>query len=139
LKTILIVDDEPRTREGVRKVLEASAAGRYQIATAASGVQAIEWLEHHTADLIITDIRMPQLGGLDLIEHIHDVPNPPVVIIISGHAEFDYAQQALKFGVVDYLLKPLDKNKLIQSVELALKKQEEQVRIEQMGKLVDTK
>ena len=139
MKTILIVDDEPRTREGVRKVLEAKSTGRYRIETAASGLQAIEWLEQHTADLLITDIRMPQLGGLDLIEQISEMPNPPVVIIISGHAEFDYAQKALKFGVVDYLLKPLDKHKLVQSVELAFKKQEEQERIEQMGKLVDSK
>jgi len=139
MRKILIVDDEPRTREGVRKVLESWSAGRYAIRTASSGVEALEWLKENEASLLVTDIRMPEIGGLDLIEKVSAMPHPPVAIIISGHPEFDYAQRALQFGVVEYLLKPLDKTKLVQAVERALKREEELTRIERMGKLVDTK
>ncbi|MGO4180855.1 response regulator [Paenibacillus sp. MCAF9] len=140
MKTILIVDDEPRTREGVRKVLEAWSAGQYRIETASNGIEAMEWLKHNEANLLITDIRMPEIGGLDLVERINEqLLHPPVVIIISGHPEFDYAQKALQFGVVEYLLKPLDKTKLIKAVELAMKREESKHRIERMEKLMDPK
>jgi two-component system response regulator YesN len=139
MKTILVVDDEPRTREGIRKSLEAWAAGRYKIVTAASGVEALEWLGENEANLLITDIRMPEIGGLDLVERVKGMERPPVVIIISGHPEFDYAQKALQFGVVEYLLKPLDKTKLVQAVELALKREEDIHRVERMERLVDPK
>lgn len=139
MKTILIVDDEPRTREGVRKTLEAWSAGHYRIATAASGVAALEWLRDNEVNLLITDVRMPEIGGLELVEKLNVMPNPPVVIVISGHPEFDYAQRALQFGVVEYLLKPLDKTKLVQAVELAFKREDHKHRIEQMERLVDPK
>ncbi|NIK77756.1 YesN/AraC family two-component response regulator [Paenibacillus castaneae] len=139
MKTILIVDDEPRTREGVRKVLESWSTGQYRIETASNGIEALDWLKEHDANLLITDIRMPEIGGLDLVERIIELPNPPVVIIISGHPEFDYAQKALQFGVLEYLLKPLDKTKLIKAVETAMKREESKHRIERMEKLVDSK
>ncbi|MDQ0116030.1 response regulator transcription factor [Paenibacillus harenae] len=139
MKTILVVDDEPRTREGIRKSLEAWAAGRYKIITAESGVEALKWLEANAASLLITDIRMPEMGGLDLVERVKAMEHPPVVIIISGHPEFDYAQKALQFGVLEYLLKPLDKTKLVQAVELALKREENIHRVERMERLVDPK
>lgn len=139
MKTILIVDDEPRTREGVRKVLEAWSTGQYRIETASNGIEALEWLTQHEVNLLVTDIRMPEIGGLDLVERINGLPNPPVVIIISGHPEFDYAQKALQFGVIEYLLKPLDKAKLIQAVETAMQREESKHRIERMEKLVDPK
>lgn len=139
MKTILIVDDEPRTREGVRKTLEAWSSGRYHIETASSGVEALDWLQNNDADLLVTDIRMPEIGGLELIERLDELSHRPVIIVISGHSEFDYARKALQFGVVDYLLKPLDKRKLVEAVELALKRGEQMGRIEQMEKLVDPK
>lgn len=139
MKTILIVDDEPRTREGVRKVLESWSAGQYRIETASSGVEALEWLQKNEANLLITDIRMPEIGGLDLVERINAMPNPPMFIIISGYPEFNYAQKAIQYGVVEYLLKPLDKIKLVQAVETAMKREESKHRIERMEKLVDPK
>lgn len=139
MKTILIVDDEPRTREGVRKVLETWAAGRFRIETAANGVTALEWLQANETHLLITDVRMPQIGGLDLVEQTLQLAHRPVVIIISGHPEFDYAQKALQYGVMEYLLKPIDKKKLTAAVESALKREENNSRIERMEKLVDPK
>ncbi|MGI2297423.1 response regulator transcription factor [Paenibacillus sp. GXUN7292] len=139
MKTILVVDDEPRTREGVRKTLEAWSAGKYNIVLAESGVEALEWLDSNQANLLITDIRMPEIGGLELVEKLGSLAHPPVVIIISGHPEFDYAQRALQFGVVEYLLKPLDKVKLVEAVEKGLQREQEMNRIVRMEKLVDVK
>ncbi|CAM4480107.1 YesN/AraC family two-component response regulator [Paenibacillus endophyticus] len=139
MKTILIVDDEPRTRQGIRKTLESWSCGRYRIETASSGVEALSWLQHNDANLLVTDIRMPEVGGLELVEKLNAMAHPPVVIVISGHPEFDYAQKALQLGVISYLLKPLDKLKLVQAVELAMKREEELNRIERMEKLFDPK
>lgn len=138
-KTILVVDDEPRTREGIRKTLEVWSSGHHEIITSSSAVEALSWLSSNKAQLIITDIRMPGISGLELIEKLEASPLYPSVIVISGYAEFDYAQKALKFGVVEYLLKPIDKKKLIAAVELALKRNEDLDQIEQMKRLVDTK
>ena len=139
MNRILIVDDEPRTREGIRKTLEHWSVGRYQIDIADNGKEALERLEQWEYNLIVTDIRMPEISGLDLVERIYRRAHPPAVIIISGYAEFEYAQQALRYGAVDYLLKPLDKNKLVQAVEKAFEHEQRNQRMERMEKLVDTK
>ncbi|MBR2565370.1 MAG: response regulator [Paenibacillus sp.] len=138
-KTILIVDDEPRTREGIRKTLEAWSAGRNWIQTAASGVEARDWLAGQPADLLITDVRMPEFSGLSLVEAIQHFPSKPAVLIMSGYADFNYAQQAIKLGVVEYLLKPIDKEQLLQTVQKALHIHEQQRRIQAMQDIVDPK
>ncbi|MFK0525071.1 response regulator [Paenibacillus illinoisensis] len=138
-KTILIVDDEPRTREGIRKTLEAWSTGRNRIQTAASGVEARDWLASQPADLLITDVRMPEFSGLSLVEAIQHFPSKPAVLIMSGYADFDYVHQAIKLGVVDYLLKPIDKEQLLQTVQKALHVHEQQRRIQTIQEMVDPK
>ncbi|MDT0124696.1 response regulator [Paenibacillus sp. RRE4] len=138
-RTILIVDDEPRTREGIRKTLEAWSAGKNRIQTVASGVEARDWLASQPADLLITDVRMPELSGLSLVEAIQHFSIKPAVLIMSGYADFNYAQQAIKLGVVDYLLKPIDKEQLLQTVQKALFLHEQQRRIQAMQEIVDPK
>jgi len=139
IKTILVVDDEPRTRQGIKQTLESWAAGRYLIETADNGVEAKERLKQNDIHLLITDVRMPEVSGLDLIHSLDRDANRPAIIVISGYAEFQYAQQALRLGAVNYLLKPLDKKELIEVIEEALKRKEEQRRHEKLEKLVDSK
>lgn len=139
MRTILIVDDEPRTRLGIKKALDIWAAGDYRIECVDSGVQALEWLSHDTANLLITDVCMPEVSGLDLIRGLRDHPVRPVAIVISGHAEFEYVQAALRYGAVNYLLKPIEKQELLEVVTQALKQEEDRHRIERMEKLVDPK
>lgn len=107
-RMILIVDDELRSREGMKKILEVWAAGQYEILTASNGVAAMQILEEIPVELMITDIRMPEISGLALISQMREkrIQRKPSVILISGHAEFEYAQQAIHLSVVDYLLKP---------------------------------
>jgi len=138
-RTILIVDDEPRSREGMKKILGVWAAGKYEILTASNGMAAMQILEEIPVELMITDIRMPEINGLTLISQMREkqIEPQPSVILISGHAQFEYAQQAIHLSVVDYLLKPASREKLIASVESALKAGEEREHIVFMRKMTD--
>lgn len=69
-KTIVIVDDEQRTRQGIHQTLEQWAAGKYRIVTAADGLQALQMLRAETVHLLITDVRLPEFSGLDLIRSL---------------------------------------------------------------------
>lgn len=138
-RTILIVDDEPRTRQGIKQTLEIWAAGRYSVETADNGIEAQERLQQGRVHLLITDVRMPEISGLDLIRSLKGETRKPVIIVISGYAEFQYVQEAMRLGAVNYLLKPLDKQELLQVVEGALKLEEEGQRREKMEKMVDPK
>ncbi|MEK0315540.1 response regulator transcription factor [Cohnella sp. 56] len=139
MKTLLIVDDEPRTRLGIQKTLAAWSAGRHRIEIAASGVEALSWLNANQAHIIITDVRMPEIDGLQMLEALAARGPLPVVIVISGHAEFEYAKRALQLGAFDYILKPLDKGILIGTVERAFELVSGRDRLDAMEKLVDPK
>jgi two-component system response regulator YesN len=137
-RTILIVDDEPRTRQGLKKMLEAWSAGRFQLCAAADGNEALAFLNSQTVHLVITDIRMPEMNGLEFLQAFHTKHNKPAVIILSGYSEFDYAQEAIRLGVLNYLLKPINKQKLIEAVEKALEVQEKEQRTEIMQRAFDS-
>src|SRR5262249_48280590 len=100
---------------------------------------ALDALAETAVDLMIADIRMPEITGLGLVTLMKEkqLQSQPTVILISGHAEFEYAQQAIQLGVVNYLLKPVSKEKLVAAVEQALEANEEQSRIGTMRKMVD--
>ncbi|MBO9597196.1 MAG: response regulator [Cohnella sp.] len=138
-KAILIVDDEPRTRQGLKSMLEKWGAGHCRIMTADNGHEALRMLRETPIDLMITDIRMPEISGLHLAAQIKEnqLPHQPAVILISGYAEFEYAQQAIQLGVVNYLLKPVSREKLIEAARQALDEGEERNRVGIMRKFVD--
>jgi two-component system response regulator YesN len=136
-KTILVVDDEPLTRNGISKTLEAWSAGRHHILCADNGTEALEIMNHRPVHLLITDIRMPELSGLQVVETLRGKGQKPVVIVVSGYPDFQYAQTAIQLGVVNYLLKPIRKHKLLEAAEQALRIEEERERVETMEKLVD--
>lgn len=106
--TYVVAEDEDRMRDYVaRKTAELEP--RFRCAgTAADGEEAVELVERYLPDLLVTDIKMPVLGGLGLIERIRATNADMRVVIISGFSEFDYARKAIELGVDDYLLKPID-------------------------------
>lgn len=110
--TIMIVDDEPLTREYMKK--NASLIdSRWQVtAEATNGIEALDILNINLVDLIITDIKMPVMDGLMLCNQVYNKYPNIRIIILSGYEEFDFAKEAMKYGVKDYLLKPLVKNDL---------------------------
>jgi len=141
MKTLLIVDDEPLTAQGIKRMLEVWAAGSMNIVTASNGREALELLDKQPVHLVISDIRMPEITGLNLVELLdkRGKDEKPAVILISGYAEFDYAHQAIQLGVVNYLLKPISKDKLITAVEQALHLDEQRARIGMMRRMIDPK
>lgn len=138
-KTILIVDDEPRTRQGLKKTLDTWANGQYQIMIASNGEEAIELMKQHKVHILITDIHMPEITGLQLLKIAKDQNIFPVIIVISAYSEFEYAQEALRLGVINYLLKPISKKALIEAVEEAVQTVEKKERAGLIEKVVDTK
>jgi two-component system, response regulator YesN len=139
MKTILIVDDEPRTRQGLAKTLDKWANGDYQIITASNGEEAIGLMKVNKIHILITDIRMPEITGLQLLKLAKEQNIHPVIIVISAYSEFEYAQEALRLGVINYLLKPISKKTLIEAVEAAVDAVEKQDRAEKIEKVVDKK
>ncbi|HHH31528.1 MAG TPA: sigma-54-dependent Fis family transcriptional regulator, partial [Polyangiaceae bacterium] len=115
---ILVVDDEAN----LRKVL-AAQLGRdgYEVHTAEDGEAALAFLRQHHVDLVITDLRMPKLGGMDLLRSaLREQPDLPV-IILTAHGTVDTAVEALKTGAFDYISKPFDKDEVRLIVDKALK------------------
>lgn len=138
-KNIVIVDDEPRTRQGLQRTLESWNNGEYSILTAESGDEVMQIAAESKIHILLSDIRMPEMSGLQLLKNIQNKGMSPVVIVISAYSEFEYAQEALRLGVVNYLLKPIGKKKLIEAVEDAIKVLEKQVRAGIIELVVDKK
>lgn len=139
IKNIVIVDDEPRTRQGLQRTLESWNNGEFTILTAESGEEVLQIAEKQKIHILLSDIRMPEMTGLQLLKNIKKKGMSPVVIVISAYSEFEYAQEALRLGVVNYLLKPIGKKKLIEAVEEAIQVLEKQFRVGMIEKVVDEK
>lgn len=113
---ILIVEDESRIREGMAKLI--SSYTEYEVVgQARNGREGLELIKLYHPDLVITDIRMPEVDGLQMIQQIQAEKINIRTVILSGYSEFEYAKQAINLGVKDYLLKPIgveDVTKLLQ-------------------------
>lgn len=105
--SLLIADDDEITREGIRKYLLKSFPLLESIRTAKDGQEAFALFEEHQPDIVLTDIAMPRCDGLELVEHLHQNGYYPKVVILSAHENFSYAQNAVRLGVGDYLIKPV--------------------------------
>ncbi|MHB8130110.1 MAG: response regulator transcription factor [Mobilitalea sp.] len=115
---VMIVDDEPYIRQGLRILINWEQYGFAICGEAANGKEAAELLESMQFDLVITDIKMPIMNGIELIEHTWEHLSKQIrFIILSGFYEFEYAKKAIKYGVVDYVLKPVQKDELIRVME----------------------
>lgn len=112
----LIVEDEAIIRKSLHKLVTEAELGFEVIGEATNGVEGLELAANLQPDLIITDIRMPLMSGLDLIKHVKSKGSLAECIILSGYGEFKYAQEAIHYGVSDYLLKPIRQEQLIQTL-----------------------
>lgn len=119
---ILIVDDEKWIRKGIAAKLEDSGLTFSWIREASDGEDAWECIRTEEPDIIITDIKMPNLDGLQLIKSMRELYPDIHFIIISGYAEFEYAEQAVNMGVCGYILKPISDENLIKVMHGAIKK-----------------
>ncbi|MGV2794764.1 response regulator, partial [Clostridium perfringens] len=114
---VLIVDDEPKLREGLRTFIDWNEYGYTVVDTAANGNEALEKYQAHLPDLVIADIRMPGMDGLQLIQRLRQLDPMLHILILSGYADFDYAKKAITQRADGYLLKPVDEEELIDYIE----------------------
>ena len=112
-KKVIIVDDEQIIRRGIRTFIPWEKIGCKLIGEASNGIEALSLMEKTTADIVITDIRMPMMDGLELTEELYSKYPHCKVIILTGYSDFEYARKALRFHVTDYLLKPVGEEGLV--------------------------
>ena len=117
---LLIADDEPKIRNGIKGIINWEQMGIEICAEADDGETALCKAKETRPDILLLDICMPFLNGLSLIEKLNEFLQDSIIIIISGHDEFDYAQKAIKLRVFDYLLKPIKKDNLVSVLVKAL-------------------
>lgn len=106
--SVIIVDDEPWTIKGIRKAFNWNKYGFVITGQFTSAHKAFKFICEECPDLVFTDIRMPEISGLDLISMTKEKEIDVEFVIVSGFAEFAYAQEALRYGALDYCLKPID-------------------------------
>lgn len=118
---ILIIDDEPKIRNGLSNLLSRregwEVAGAYENAS-----EALKYLAVNRVDVMITDIKMPEISGLELIARIRERDKKTAIIILSGYSDFQFAQRAIELGVSRYLTKPTNPRELICVLEETEKK-----------------
>lgn len=109
---VLIADDEPIIREGIRMAVDWSSLGMVVAAEAEDGEEALQLAMEHQVDILLVDLNMPIMDGLTLMKHVRDTMPDCRLIIITGHDEFQYAQEAIRLDVDEYILKPANPDQL---------------------------
>lgn len=119
LLKLVIVDDEPILLQGLLDTYDWKSMGFRVVGTAQSGEQAIQVIEEVQPHVVLTDIRMKQITGLMVMEEIQKTDLECLFIVLSAYRDFDYAQQACDLGAFAYLLKPIEDEKLQETMQSA--------------------
>ncbi len=107
MKTIIIVEDEFGSRVGLKKLIEKLSTEVRVIGEAENGYEGLKMIVDMVPDIVITDVRMPKMNGLEMISELKKIGIESTFVILSGYSEFEYARQGMKLGVLEYLLKPV--------------------------------
>lgn len=126
MKKVMIVDDEILIRENIRHCVDWTKEGFIYCGDASDGEVALPLIEEYMPDILITDIKMPFMDGLELTSIVRKQMPEIKVIVMSGHDEFRYAQNAIRLGVEDYCLKPVSPSELIELLQKVSKKIDEE-------------
>jgi two-component system response regulator YesN len=113
---VLIAEDEYQVREGMSEFIRDLGPPYHLIGCAANGLEAINLFEMQQPDVLLTDIRMPIMDGFELIKRVSADYPATNIIIVSGYDDFEYARTAMRYGVKEYILKPLNKEELVSSL-----------------------
>ncbi|HEY4390188.1 MAG TPA: response regulator [Paenibacillus sp.] len=132
---VLLVDDEPWVLEGLRTMIDWNRLGFHVCGEAVNSIDAFRQIQEYQPELVITDINMPEISGLELIEKSNRLlPYPPKFIVLSGYDDFHYALTAMQQRVVEYLLKPIDDDE----IESLLVKLANQIRAETAARRIES-
>lgn len=118
--SVMIVDDEKYVRMGIKSETDWALIGCEVVAEASNGEEALSLADQYRPDLVVSDIRMPRMDGIELAEKILEKYPATKVIFLTAYNEFEYARQAIRIGVSDYLLKPYQDGELEGSIQRLL-------------------
>ncbi len=120
MHTFIIVDDEPLIRKGLLKKIQSFHAPLTFLGEADNGSDALQLIKDSDPDIILTDMRMPEMDGKSLMKHIHEQYPDKKIIVISGYSDFEYMQVAISAKVIGYLLKPFSREEIHRTLQLAI-------------------
>jgi two-component system response regulator YesN len=123
---ILLVDDEALIREAVSENVAWNKYGYQLVGSCENGKEALEFIENHPVDVVLTDICMPYMDGIKLSEVLSEEYPEIKIIILSGYDEFEYAKKAIKFGVSEYLLKPITAQEMGNTLQILKEKMDKE-------------
>ncbi len=112
MRTLLIVEDEKMIRQGIKVMVQRSGVPVDHILECNNGEAALEILKMQKVDVMFTDIRMPKMDGITLVKAMQELPQCPLTVAVSGYDDFSYAVEMMRMGVREYLLKPVDREKV---------------------------
>ena len=107
LYTVIVADDEDELREAVCTMIPWEALGFHLVGSASNGLDALELVEQLEPDLLLTDIRMPFITGIELARQVREIRPAMHIAFLSGYDDFEYAKQAIQYNIISYMLKPL--------------------------------
>jgi two-component system, response regulator YesN len=113
---LLVVDDEQYVRDTMSEDIPWKNYGIILVGVASTGREALEIITQYTPDVIISDIMMPDMTGLEMLKVLRDSGNSTPVIFLSGYSEFSYAREALQYGAANYLLKPCTDEEIVEAL-----------------------
>ncbi|MGM0882520.1 MAG: response regulator transcription factor [Bacillota bacterium] len=139
---VLLVDDEAHITRNLEKVIPWEMLGLTVAGTAKNGVEALGLMEQQSIDLLLCDIRMPVMDGLELVRHIRDKGITCDIIMLSGYQDFTYTRTAIQFGVNDYVLKPIPYDELTGVIARVMsnqrsKQKQMQEEMQKLGRMID--
>lgn len=117
MNTLLIVEDEKITRQGIKTMVQRSGVPIDNILECNNGETALEIMRTHKVDVLFTDIQMPKMNGIELVKQLQEFEEIPYIVAISGYDDFSYAVEMLRLNVKDYLLKPIEREKVKEVLE----------------------
>lgn len=137
MDTVLIVEDEKLIRQGIKSMILRSGVPVQTIMECNNGLMALDILKEQPIDVMFTDIRMPKMDGIALVQNMQELENKPLTVVISGYDDFSYAVEMLRQGVREYILKPVDREQIMSIMQMLEKelqeKKEEQEERRQIG------
>ena len=116
MKRVVVVEDEELVRRGIVLAVDWPSVDCAVVGEAANGAEGLEVIRRERPDLVVTDIKMPRMDGIEMLRQLREEGNHVAVILLTAYSDFSYAQAAVKLGAVDYLLKPFHDGELEEAV-----------------------
>ncbi len=135
---LLIIDDEPLVRYGLKNTIDWAKYNVEIISEAKNGIEGLEKIDNLNPDIVLCDVKMPHMNGLDMIKKARDYGFDGEFILLSGFGEFEFAQKAIDYDVISYLLKPVSNEELVDTVLKAIEKLKQKRNVKNMNSFLDS-